>query len=64
MNLLYNSGIMSLDGIVTLIRSNSAAINGMDAYLTQISAGIGEIATGVNDLKTNYAAIALGDQSI
>ena len=49
-----------LQGIVTILHGNSAAINGMYVYLTQISNGISEISAGVNDLKTNYATIDAG----
>lgn len=55
-----NTNISQLEEIVTLIQGNSAAILGMEVYLTQLNAGIGELANGVDTLKASYAKLDEG----
>lgn len=55
-----NANISQLEGIVTLIQGNNAAILGMEAYLTQLNASIGELAGGVDALKASYAKLDEG----
>ncbi len=49
-----------LEGIVTLLRGNSAAIAGTEVYLTQINSGIGKLAAGVTELKDHYDDLDAG----
>ncbi|MGN0369328.1 MAG: hypothetical protein ACI4EW_02155 [Butyrivibrio sp.] len=43
-----------LDGIVTLLKGNTAAINGMEVYLTQINSTLSTLSSKTTELKNYY----------
>lgn len=49
-----------LESMVTLLQGNSAAISGMDAYLTQINGSIAQLAAGAETLNDSYTQIDAG----
>lgn len=49
-----------LSNIVKLLSANSGAINGMEAFLTQVNNSMAELVSGVNELKNNYDILDAG----
>ena len=54
------ANLVQLQQIATLLQANSAAISGMNEYLTQVNSSIGELADGAVALKENYASLNEG----
>lgn len=57
----YQELAKQLQSIILLLQANNAGIDGTEAYLDSISAGVRELAEGAGDLKTSYEAF---DQAV